>query len=156
MIFYTLWFSLFAWSVCSFFWYRGKSRPRSQEKPKSTLPKPEVNFEIPIYGGRVYLYRSQTDYENAVVYYGQSVDLERSLRCGESSGFNVKDGGRVYLVGWYDTLPETLLHESLHLTFNLLRDVVIDPTEDSGEEAFCYLQEEIFRSLSQDKLYVDK
>jgi hypothetical protein len=106
--------------------------------------KPVLEFDIPIYGGRVYCFTSIEDYNSFRAY----------LKCAPlddpSAGYctqyhNNITGAILYSVMVADSRPSTLVHELGHLTHQIL-----DFAGVKDEEAFCYLLDYLFRECGGD------
>lgn len=116
---------------------------------KPSRPKPAKEFQIPIYGGVVLLFKTRRAYENAVQFIANS-EIDTRGSCGICTGLQDKEGRSLYLIGWFDKTRSTLVHESGHLALNVLERAGMDP-QDSGGEALCYLLGYITREFGIDK-----
>jgi hypothetical protein len=123
---------------------------------KKKWPKPDREFRVPVYCGRVYLCRNRERWADAQHYLiGKREEIGHSTsgNCGHYT--REESGESVFLVGWFDGDPMTLIHETGHLTLNILTWVGIGPASNNGE-AFCYLQEELLRLLGLEALFTPK
>lgn len=115
---------------------------------KPRAPKPIKSFDVPIYGGQVWFFRSRKAYVKALQYIGLEDDIGKLSGC--FSYVESKDGRVVYLVGHFDKIRSTLAHEVGHLAIYVLRRAGINPC-DSGGEVFCYLLSEVLAILGLDR-----
>ena len=111
-------------------------------------PKPMIEFEIPLYGGWVYLYRSPEKIQQAYRYLNvQSLEDPEGLYDGFAHMLiDQSTGARLYLIGWYSDDLTTLAHEASHIAFFILSNAGID-ARDSDGETFCYLLGTILEKL---------
>lgn len=117
-----------------------------------SAPRPWRSVAVPIYGGTVYAFRTTKAYAAAVRHMQDDTDLDEMLRVssGVMSGAYETDRGAVYLLGWFDKIPSTLVHETGHLTMSILQRAGINPSDSDGE-TFCYLQGTLFAAIHGDK-----
>lgn len=111
---------------------------------KVKFPAASARFNVPIYGGAVYLFRTAKKLNQARAYLklaaisgavdGQCLSLESS------------DGTVCYFVGWYSDKLSVLVHEAGHLAMYIMERAGIDVRNDVGE-AYCYLIEELVTQL---------
>lgn len=105
---------------------------------KLRWPKVELEFEVPIYGGRVYCTADIESYDSIREYLG--VDPVSSDVVGRTTQYtNNITGGTIYVVLVLDGKPSTLVHELGHLTHRILERAGV-----KDEEAFCYLLDYLF------------
>lgn len=102
-------------------------------KNKFKFPKP---LHIPIYGGNLYLFKTQEDFQKA--YVGLGGEPLTGIFNGNTAHFEHSDGGSVYLLGWYNDQQSTLAHECVHAAIFLFNQVGMDPSDSNGE-AMAYL-----------------
>ena len=115
---------------------------------KANFPSTAKNFQIPIYGGLVYLFRSEAVMNKALNYL--NFEGNNDVVGGRCMQLKASDGAALYLVGWYTKDFSTLVHECGHLAMYILERAGIDARHDSGE-AYCYLIEELVRQCGIDK-----
>ena len=110
-------------------------------------PKPFKEFDIPIYGGRVYVFKTRLAIEKARAHLNAPrCDLDIHRLAGFAEAFYHKEGfRRLYLVGWFTGSVVTLGHELNHVAFMELERVGIDARNDIGE-TFCFLQGWLMRA----------
>ncbi len=104
-----------------------------------------TSFRIPVYSGRVLLCLTRDAYQTAL----ERLDEEPDDRLKEYDGAlqeifeGKKTHRKVWLLGWFDGEPATLIHELCHTTFRILRhaDVGISQTND---EAYAYLLDALY------------
>jgi hypothetical protein len=113
---------------------------------KHRWPRAKVEFDVPVYGGRCYLYRTHARYAAARRYLGHAINLTGTPPLGSFVHTQSRDGSVVYLVGWFDTDADTLVHEATHLCLAAFTTIDVDP-RDSGGEPFCYFLESVLRKL---------
>lgn len=103
-----------------------------------------MRFAIPIYGGQVLRCLTPEAMNRACKRLGLDPPdgLTRGL-CAQADG---SDGSVVYLIGWYDRNPGSLVHECVHCGMFVLQRAGIDPTGDAGE-ALAYLTDYLFMRL---------
>lgn len=113
-------------------------------------PRPDRSFHLPIYGGRVYLYRSVAAYDAALAFLRQA-PREGHMEgvCRQLVNDSDGDGDVIYVVGWFSDRPSTLVHECAHLAAFALQRAGID-IRDSNAEAYCYLLSDILERLGLD------
>jgi hypothetical protein len=63
--------------------------------------------------------------------------------------FFLNDSGKCIIIYKFDVEMEFIVHEAAHFCFDLFKDRGINPTEDSGEESFCYLLGYIVRNIEK-------
>lgn len=115
---------------------------------RNRLPKPKKCFAIPIYGGTVCYYTDRKTYSAALAFCrGEPL---RTECVGHFVAAMNEVGEVLYLVGAFDKVRSTIVHEVGHLTFSILERAGMDP-RDSGGEAFCYLQDTIVDHLGINK-----
>lgn len=107
------------------------------KKPKIRFPKPAVEFEVPVYGGDVYLFLDEEAFNQAMTFCCR-VEEPQDVAGGRCAQLISKEGRALYLVGWFTSRYSTLVHECGHLALFVLRRAEIDPTESNGE-VYCYL-----------------
>lgn len=116
-------------------------------KPK--FPKPAKQFEIPLYGGTVMLFKTPKAFEQAVAYLKVPRDEELVL-AGTFMPLENDEGEALFLIGWFDGNRSTLVHEAGHLAIFVCKRVGIDPNDSAGE-AFCYLLGDLTMQLGIDR-----
>jgi hypothetical protein len=109
-------------------------------------PKYEGHMFIPIYGGEIYLFKTQEKFFQAVEFLGGK--KESDLYNGNATHFVNDKGDSLYLIGWYNDELSTLVHEITHVGIFLMTHVGIDPRSDDGE-AMCYLTGYLFQCLTK-------
>ena len=122
---------------------RPLSRIRAVTNMKiSKMPKPVVKFEVPIYGGILYLYADKLKYTKASEALGDpGIDISRFF--GAEQYFEFDNGARVYTIGWFDGTMSTLFHEITHAALDIFDGAGIDPICGNGEP-FAYLMSSIY------------
>ena len=115
---------------------------------KATFPPPAVNFTMPVYGGRVFMFKTETAMKKALDY------LHADYACENLGGccvqIDVPGGSVIYLVGWFTGDFSTLVHECGHLAMYVMSRAGIDVRNDGGE-AYCYLLGDIVDRMGIDK-----
>jgi hypothetical protein len=109
------------------------------------FPKPSIEFDIPIYGGRAYLYRTDREYHQACAYLGHPVRNPDPM-CGRFLHCFNRAGNSVYLVGWFNDDWTVLVHEAAHCALAILDYCGIQPGEGRGEP-YCYLLQSLLLLL---------
>lgn len=104
---------------------------------KNNKPKKPISFEIPLFGGEVWLCKSHDEWANAMKFCKETDDSTQSA--GRCLTLRYKSGVRLYIVGVFDGSIGTLSHELSHAVFNLLRHVNVSVKADDSNETFCYL-----------------
>jgi hypothetical protein len=115
----------------------------------STLkwPKPHKESDTGIFSSRVYVYTNKEKHKAALAYLGES---SITPAVGVAQAFQNKvDGSHIIVVGWFDGVVSTLIHEVSHATFYVLDSAGVLLTADN-HETFCYLQEYLFNKLWTD------
>lgn len=115
---------------------------------KKKWPKPSIEFPVPIYGGTAYLYRTQSEFEDALAFIGANTAQSKANGKCQHLTNNVT-GESIYMVGWFNSQKSTLVHECAHMAFFILAHAGIDARESAGE-AFCYLQDWLFTKFGGD------
>ena len=116
---------------------------------KTRWPKPAAQFTVPIYGGGVYLFTSQAEYAQALAFLKQSPAREGVAGCARwLENQDTKDV--MYMVGWFDKKPTTLVHEATHVALYIAEYVGFSPKAGGGEP-FCYLLDTLLEKLGLDK-----
>jgi len=110
-------------------------------------PKSEVEFDVPVYGGRVYLYTDVRRLGRARRFLKLGEE-ERGLNGRCATVENEKTGEVLYLVSWYNGDVGTLAHEAGHLAFSVLERAGVLVGGEAGDEAYCYLLGDLVRRLS--------
>lgn len=100
-----------------------------------------ITLDVPIFGGTVALSTSRKEFAK-----------EHAKRCDREFDPDSCDGvssdiGDYYMIGVFDGKLSTLVHETAHTAFKILRDCSIPVSADGNQEAFCYLQEWLFDQL---------
>lgn len=116
--------------------------------PKPAWPKPVADFYVPLYGGRVCLFTSPDKYSKALEFLQQAPGKPRVAGCAR---WLRRDDEDMYMVGWFDGKPSTLVHEAGHVALYIAEHVGIKPAA-SGGEPFCYLLDNLCAGLGIDKL----
>lgn len=111
----------------------------SDAMPK--LPKPWRTFNIPLYGGSVFIYKSRKPFHSAVKAHGRSIEEDNS--CGGRCVEIYKPGVTRYVLGWFTDHRSTLVHELGHLAVFVITNAGMK-IEDSGGEAYCYLLSHLY------------
>lgn len=109
------------------------------------------NVEVPLFGGRVCMTTSRAEYEAAARYLGDcDDDLLHAIHnaLGLTACFRNRDGDALHIVGVFDGMPRTLVHELAHVTFDVL-DRVGEDTGRGPRETFCYLQDFLFEEFEE-------
>lgn len=109
-------------------------------------PKPTKEFDVPVYSGRIYLYRTPEKYNQALEYLKEK---PRDLITSAGTAMhltNNKTGKSIFLVGWFNRELATLVHECGHLTFAILLHAGVD-VKEGNNEAYCYLLDTLFSKL---------
>lgn len=105
---------------------------------------PVLEFDIPIYGGRVYCFTSIEAYNSFRTHVGcDPLDSPSAGYCTQYR--NTVTGSTIYSIMVADSLPSTLVHELGHLTHQILAHAGV-----KDEEAFCYLLDFLFRECGGD------
>lgn len=104
---------------------------------KKKWPKPNMQFVVPIYGGIVYIFKTEKQSIAASDYFNAAPIGK--MTCG-SCRHLVHDisGESCYVVTWKDGTRSTLIHELTHAAVFILGHAGID-IRDSAGEALCYL-----------------
>lgn len=113
------------------------------------LPIPWFELEIPIYGGRLIVYKNRKQIATVVRVVGATNDHDGKDVTGVFFPVTLRDGKSLYVIGWYDKTVSTLLHELLHCVLYILSSRNIDITKD--EETACYILQYIFGKLTKEK-----
>ena len=115
---------------------------------KPVNPKGSVTFPVHVYSGRVLLCLTHKAY--AIAHKAldpndehESVDLA-TIR-GISGRYSEMDHKSVYLVGYFDRKPPTLIHELLHTTVQILQHAGV-PITAENDEALAYLLDFLYES----------
>lgn len=109
--------------------------------------KPVKQFQVPIYGGRVYLFKDRATWAQAREYLGLVATDEKFT--GHFTSATNDDGSVVYVLGWFNGMPTTLAHEAIHLGFSILDRAGV-PTTKSTDEAMAYLVDHLLKQLGLD------
>lgn len=99
-------------------------------------------LDIPIYGGTVLFYTSREAYAKAHAKRSDR-EFDPAICDGVCSDFS----GMIYMIGVFDGRLSTLVHETAHAAFKILRDVNVPVGADGNQEAFCFMQEWLFQQL---------
>ena len=101
------------------------------------------------YGVPVYLFRNRDDFRSAASKWDSGREFKLEGR-GICAPFRGRENGLILSVGWFTDELCALVHETAHATFFILdsRGVVISQEND---EAFTYLQEDMFRFFERFK-----
>ena len=113
------------------------------------FPKPWRDFRIPLYGGRVIAYRDRAKHAEAVMACGGAKDDDETCR-GVCFPAENDAGHRLYVLGWFDGEPPTLVHECGHIAMFIVNHAGMDPRDSSGE-AYCYILDFVFGSIYKGK-----
>ena len=101
-----------------------------------------MKFEIPVYGGTLYLYADKVKYIKAAEALGEPAG-DISLWLGAEKYYEFDNGSRLYTVGWFDGQMGTLFHEISHVALDVFDIAGIDPICGNGEP-FSYLMSAIY------------
>ncbi len=111
-----------------------------RRRTKLAWPKPKYSFEVPIYGGQLYVLTSRAAFRQALEFLKVPDEDDLPTKLGVARSMtNKTTGSRLFLVGWFDGSLLTLTHEMTHISLFVLDLVGIDARRDAGE-ALCYLQ----------------
>lgn len=105
-------------------------------------------FRVPAYSGRVVLCMTQAAYKRVRKSLdthcpdSEFRDLERTKGV-HVRVFDEKKDESVYVCGWFDRNPSTLVHELAHMTFDVLTYSGV-PISKRNDEAFAYLIDRLF------------
>ncbi len=99
-------------------------------------PKPWRDFRVPVYGSRVLAYRTAKQYAAACESLG--IEWDSEAVDGVVCQANHDSGHTVFIVGWFNNEPSSLVHEIGHLAIFVLVRAGMDPRDSNGE-ALCYL-----------------
>lgn len=106
------------------------------------FPKPDLEFDMPIYPCRVYLYKKRRRMDRALAWLGGNpLDGPLSGRC---CLLEHPKQGRIAVVGWFDRSVVTLAHELGHAAMFTLDLIGID-VRDSNGETYLYLLSALMR-----------
>lgn len=102
-------------------------------------PKGVLVVHIPLYGGYVWVARSQAQYNATLEYL--DIETDDALPCAGCAQriVNKRTGGRIYLLGLFEAEPGTLAHEVAHIAFYVFEDVGAAALDGKCNEAYCYL-----------------
>lgn len=105
------------------------------------LPKPWREFTVPLYTGKVFIYRNRTKFKKAIDAHNNKIDEDDLCygRCVEL----YKTGVKHYVIGWFDGNRSTLVHELGHLAIFALLNAGM-AIADSNGEAYCYLLQHLY------------
>lgn len=104
-----------------------------------------IGFCIPVYTGRAVLCLTRDAYIKARKQF-EEFGPERDLKATYGLFVPLRDekkNERVYLIGWFDRKPATLVHELAHMTFEILTYSGV-PISKRNDEAFAYLIDALF------------
>ena len=120
----------------------------SKVRSKNRWPKPVVEFDIPIYGGRLYIFKTQEDFVNAESHLsGNPPKIVDCCFDGHATHFTHSTTGQsTYMIGWYSDKISTLIHELGHICVFVFKHSGME-IGDSDGEAFCYLQGWLFDQI---------
>lgn len=103
-----------------------------------------VEFDIPIYGGKVKLYKSKDEYMSQRE---DLIDDEPDFDIDDFSGIveriDLEDGSYYYAVGVFDGKVKTLVHELTHVAI-FIAEHTVWAVNSTTSEPFCYLLETLF------------
>jgi hypothetical protein len=112
-----------------------------------TLPTPWFEYKVPIYGGRLVIYDKRETLLKALKKLRINSSVVESDMCGIFIPITLPTGSTMYLIGWFDKIPSTLLHELSHAVFNILSSRHIG----KNEESFCYIIQHLFSRINREK-----
>ena len=116
---------------------------------KKKWPKPNISFSVPLYGGRVYIFKTEKQSLAAEEYFDcQPICKATCGSCRHLLDDLTKQS--YYLVAWLDGKRSTLVHELTHASIFILRHAGID-IRDSEGEALCYLLNDLLVQAGVDK-----
>ena len=111
-------------------------------------PKPYKESDTGIFSSRVYVYTNREKHKAALTYLGEV--CASSPAVGAAQAFQNKvDGSHIVVIGWFDGVVSTLIHEVSHTTFYVLDSAGVLLTPDN-HETFCYLHEYLFNKIWTD------
>lgn len=110
------------------------------------FPTGAYDFVVPLYGGSVWLYTKRQRMQRAQDFFKPGYAI--GLCAGHTIAYQGQSTGEMqYLVGVFDGLQRTLVHESAHVAFMICRTVGINPND--GDEPYCYLLDYIYAALTE-------
>ena len=114
-----------------------------------SLPSPYLEFGVPVYGGRVVLYRHYPDFAQAM----RSLDPAQEPDASVNGTVFVCQDPRnnrswLYVLGIFYAYPSLRIHELTHLSLSVFKNVDIDPVCGNGEP-FAYLMEALYLELTR-------
>lgn len=111
---------------------------------KSKWPK-LPRYLIPLFhSAHIYLCVTKEQWQQALNCLGEP---PQNLSYGNGRTMHFCDdetGENMYLVGVFNGLPSTLVHECAHATFYVCNDVGIDIDTGQRNETYCYLLDRMF------------
>ena len=115
---------------------------------KPVNPKGSVTFPVHVYSGRVLLClttKAYTEAHKALDTNDEHELIDVATIRGISGRMSELDHKSVYLVGYFDRKPPTLVHELLHTTFQILQHAGV-PISAENDEAIAYLLDSLHES----------
>lgn len=100
-------------------------------------------FVVPIYGGQVIRCTTRKAFRTAahrLNFAGVEPDDRSPGLCHQ---YDLTSGSAVYMIGWFNRKPETLVHECVHCSQFILVRAGIDPRDSDGE-TMAYLTGYLF------------
>ena len=113
-----------------------------------TIPKPIAEFEVPAYGGTVLLYSDRARWNAASKALTDEVEADDESSSGKVMRLVWPNGKSVYLAGIFVSSQSVIVHECGHIALFVCDRAGVDPTCSNGE-AFCYLLDTLYTSMSQ-------
>lgn len=104
-------------------------------------PKKAKGFEVPLYGGRVYLCSDFATWNACQEYLGNNFDARGAGLCGQ---YVHPEEGCINLVGVFAGGTATLIHELSHCAFNILGRAGVPVKDYEANEAYAYLLDTLY------------
>lgn len=106
-------------------------------------PKPAAEFKVPLYFGRVYVFRDADAYNQAYHFVAHKPNEWPALP-GVGGQHTLMERAGQYLVLVYASDLSALVHELSHAAFQILEMAKVPVAPKTNEEAFCYLLDNLF------------
>lgn len=103
----------------------------------------KASCRIEIFGITCYCYKTKEDYQNEMKYYGAR-DWDKELFLGVSNYLIHENGVRTAHIGVFEKDLGVLMHELIHVTREILKEVGIDCNSDCGNETQAYMAQFMF------------
>lgn len=103
-------------------------------------------FEVPLYGGSVYCFKTREHFEEATKYL--DVDLQHEGKAGTCAYLESDKDSSLYLIGVFDGELGTLVHELAHIAIMIVQRAGFNSEKGNGEP-YCYLLGYLFEILEE-------